>query len=72
MKKKEPPIWTMLLIMMSLGWFGYFSNNAPDWWGISLAIATGASLAGWAIEITGNKVPDFMAPKRDRRPPNQR
>lgn len=34
-----------------------------DWISVGLGLGLGCTLAGWAIEVTGNKVPDSWRPK---------
>lgn len=34
-----------------------------DWVSLMLGVAIGGLLVAWAIDITGNKVPDFMKSK---------
>lgn len=46
----------------------YFLTQTPDWWAIGLGGGFGMVLATWAIEITGNKAPAWMSPRRRRRP----
>lgn len=57
-------IWWALWPAIAALWVGYFWFNTPEWWPIALGIGTGAMLATWAIEISGNKYP--FSPPRDR------
>lgn len=49
--------WPVLIPMVVLLWLGYLTQFTPDWTGICLGLGTGAIIATWAIEVTGNKVP---------------
>jgi hypothetical protein len=63
-------IWWALWPFVGLQWASYFYFNAPDWWALAIGFVTGGVLASWAIEITGNKVPDSWRgkPSSPRRP----
>jgi hypothetical protein len=52
-------IWWILWPLLALLW-GHTLLTDPDiqWSNVLLALGTGIVLCGWAIEITGNKVPD--------------
>jgi len=58
-KRLTNGVWWALAIMLIVLWGGYFYFNAPDWWGVLLGLGSGSMLATWAIEKTGNKVPDI-------------
>lgn len=66
-KPKMPMVWPQAWIVVALLWLGYCYFNAVDWQSIGLGFLTGGVLAAWAIDITGNKLPDFMVPKDVRR-----
>jgi hypothetical protein len=51
--------WACFAVLIFL-WVGYLTANAPDWWAIALGAGTGLFIATWAIELSGNKAPDWM------------
>jgi prepilin signal peptidase PulO-like enzyme (type II secretory pathway) len=57
-KRPTNAIWWALWIIVGLQWVGtaYFFDF--NWHQIALGAFTGMLLASWAIDITGNKVPD--------------
>lgn len=57
-KRPTNTIWWVAWGLVVFSWIGYFYFNEPDWWPIALGGFSGLVLASWAIEITGNKVPD--------------
>ena len=67
--REKRPTWTIWWIAWGLivagfvhqAYFGTF-----DWEQIALGAFAGMVLAAWAIEITGNKVPDSWRGKRRR------
>lgn len=50
--------WFLWLVALPLVWAGYLYFHGLDLWSIAVGGATGGILASWAIEITGNKVPN--------------
>lgn len=62
-KRPTNSVWWILWPLIALLWAGYFYFNTPEWWPLFLGLGTGAMLATWAIEITGNKWP-FSEPPR--------
>lgn len=63
-------IWWFMWPMIGLQWAGYLYFREFDWWSIALGGGTGLIFAIWAIEITGNKTPEWMkgsAPKASAR-----
>jgi hypothetical protein len=54
-------VWWVLWPLIGLQWVGYLYFQPADWWGLALGLGTGAILATWAVEMTGNKVPSWMA-----------
>lgn len=66
-RRKLPMVWPQAWIVMALGWAGYLYFYPVNWVEISLGFLTGGLLVAWAVDITGNKVPDFMVPKDARR-----
>lgn len=53
--------------MVALLWAHQFYFNTIDWYQIALGFGTGGVLATWAINITGNKIPDSWRGKPPRR-----
>lgn len=51
--------WASAFVLAAL-WAAYFLIGEYDWKSIALGVGTGAIIAIWAIEITGNKVPKWM------------
>lgn len=51
-------IWFLCLFLIALLWLGRWLTGLDfDWYQLALAFGTGAILAAWVIETTGNKVP---------------
>ncbi|WP_273773288.1 hypothetical protein [Brucella intermedia] len=44
--------------LLSLAWLHQLVFEVPDWGQLLLGIGTGCVLAAWAIEISGDKVPE--------------
>ncbi len=71
--KNEPAIdrsntvWWSALVVVLFSTVTYFLSQDPDWWAICLGLMAGVVLTGWAIEKTGNKIPDSWR-KSTRRP----
>ena len=63
-KKKGPPIWIMAWIMLAVFWVGHLYYKTFDWSNFVMGFLTAGILVGWAVDLTDNKVPDFMKPKR--------
>lgn len=61
-----PAPWKWLALIILLSGAAYFYANKPDWWALALGGLAGMTLTGWAIEITGNKVPDSWRSKPPR------
>lgn len=59
-KRPGNGIWWVLWIGLALIWTGFGLNDGYDWYQIALGGFSGIVLALWAIEKTGNKVPDWM------------
>lgn len=66
-KRPTNAIWWVIWPIVALQWVGYLYFREFDWWSIALGAGTGLVLATWAIEITGNKVPDSWRSKPPRR-----
>ncbi|HEY8343319.1 MAG TPA: hypothetical protein VIK75_10075 [Calditerricola sp.] len=56
--------WWPHWLAVALMWVGYLTFHEFDLWSLSLGGVTVGLLATWAIEITGNKTPEFMKTKR--------
>lgn len=67
--RKEPRVFLRGAIIITLVWVGYLYSYSPDWTGIFLGFGTGACFTAWALEVTGNKVPEFMKPGPKAPPP---
>lgn len=67
-KRQTNTIWWVIWPILALCWAWYFYFFDFSWPAIALGIFTGLVLATWAIEITGNKVPEWMKshPRRNR------
>lgn len=67
--REKRPTWTIWWlawgIVIGLWAITIFGDRTVDWENAMLGIGTGALLATWAIEITGNKVPSSW--RRNRR-----
>lgn len=59
--------WLLAAAILAINWIGYLYFFEPDWLSVMLGLGTGCVLACWAIDITGNKVPNFMITERDQR-----
>lgn len=51
-------IWWVAWPFLALLWIWYFYFMPFQWHGIALGFLSGGFLTGWALEVTGNKVPD--------------
>lgn len=59
--KEERPtnrIWWIVWPIVVLGWIWYLYFFEFTWVPIALGFLTGGILASWAIEVTGNRVPE--------------
>ncbi|MBZ3693254.1 hypothetical protein [Phyllobacterium calauticae] len=61
-----PSPWKYLAVLIAFSAVTYFYANKPDWWALALGGLAGMTLTAWAIEITGNKVPDSWRTKPPR------
>lgn len=59
-------IWWILWPAVAALWAGCFYFDLLDRTSVFLGLGTGVVLATWAIEITGNKVPDSWRGKSFR------
>lgn len=53
-------IWWLGWALVALAWLGTWYSTGFDWHQIALGAYTGLMLACWGIEITGNKVPEWL------------
>lgn len=68
-KRAGNGIWWVIWPLVAVGWIGTGYFFGFDWHQIALGAFTGGVLATWAIEITGNKVPDSWRSKPPRNRP---
>jgi len=66
-KRPGNGIWWAAWGMVALGWILNLYSDPVSWRWLALGGFTGIVLAVWAIEITGNKVPDSWRGKTPRR-----
>jgi hypothetical protein len=66
-KRQGNGIWWLLLVILILCWAGYFWFHKVDVWSLSLGGFTMTVLVSWAVELTGNKVPESWRRQPDRR-----
>lgn len=59
-KRPTNSIWWILAALLAFGWIGIGMSDGYVWPQIALGAFSGMVLATWAIEKTGNKVPDWM------------
>lgn len=64
--RKFPAPWKLLFLILAVTWAGYLYAFKFDWTSIALGGFSGMVLALWAIEVTGNKVPDSWRSKSGR------
>lgn len=57
-KRQTNAIWWVLWPIVAALWVGYLSFFEFDWPAIALGAGTMGVLVTWAMEMTGNKVPD--------------
>ncbi|TAX39157.1 hypothetical protein ELI05_09430 [Rhizobium leguminosarum] len=55
---RGPGPWKSLFVVLLVGLFINLFTRSVDWVSLSLGAAIGGCFVAWAIEITGNKVPD--------------
>jgi|GEM_PF-1812128 len=66
-KGYKPVSWWLVWAIIAFCWWGYLSTHTFDWYAVAVGLGTGCMLATWAIEITGNKVPENWKSKSARR-----
>lgn len=62
-RRRSPLIYWVAWLMIVLLWVGQWYFDGLDWEQILLGFITGAMITAWAIEITGNKMPDSWGGK---------
>lgn len=55
---RGPGPWRLVLPIIGLAWIWYLYFMPFDWPSIALGLMTGGGIVAWAIDVTGNKVPD--------------
>lgn len=61
--ERGPGPWRLLFPAIGFLWIGNAYYSLIDWQSAALGFLSGGLLALWAIEITGNKVPDWWRSK---------
>ncbi|UNZ49311.1 hypothetical protein [Agrobacterium tumefaciens] len=61
--ERGPGPWRWLIPAIGVLWIGNAYYSLIDWQSAALGGGTGIVLALWAIEVTGNKVPDWWRSK---------
>lgn len=69
--KRKPSVWAPVFTILAALWGASLFYFSLDWHSVLLGLGTGAVIAGWAVEMTGNKVPPWMSglPTRRNRNP---
>ncbi len=57
-------------VMLAFGWATNLYFHDLDWLSVALGAFTGLVVTAWAIEITGNKIPESWRPKSPSKPPD--
>lgn len=65
-RRETNGIWWVLWPIVILGWISSFWFGLIQWHSVALGAFSGLVLATWAIEITGNKIPDSWRSKTPR------
>ena len=66
---RTPGPWRWVFPIIGIVFLLNIVTRDIDWLSVGLGLGLGCTLAAWAIEITGNKVPDSWrrkSPNRDR------
>lgn len=66
-KRPTNAIWWGLWPAIALLWLATWAFWGFDWHQVGLGALTGMTLAGWAIDITGNKTPESWRGNPPRR-----
>lgn len=61
---RRPFPWWAAWLVVSLIWAGYLSYHKFDLWSLAVGGLTIGMLASWAIDKTGNRVPDNWKTRR--------
>lgn len=61
--RSDFPWWAVGLGLIFI-WVCYLTFHDFDWYSIAVGLGTGTMLACWAVDTTGNKVPDSWKSKR--------
>ena len=66
-KRPTNTIWWIAWLIVAMLWIGTGYFFGYDWRQIALGALSATVLTGWAVEITGNKVPESWRNKPPRR-----
>lgn len=71
-KRAGNGIWWAAWAFVGVLWLGTWFFWGFDWHQIALGAGTGLLLATWALELTGNKTPEWLANSLKTRSPRDR
>lgn len=57
-RRQTNAIWWIWVVLLALMWAGYLSFFEFDWPSLALGGVSMGVLVSWAVDMTGNKVPD--------------
>ncbi|CUX21312.1 hypothetical protein CFBP6626_07195 [Agrobacterium tumefaciens] len=60
---RGPGPWKIAFPVLAVVFLLNVATREVDWVSIALGVAVGGVLTAWAIEVTGNKVPDWWKSK---------
>ena len=63
---RGPGPWRWVLPLIAVVVIANIATREIDWVSVCLGLLVGGAIVAWAIDITGNKVPDFMKSKPPR------
>lgn len=66
-KRPTNTIWWVGWTLVALMWAWYLYFHEFDWLPLALGGITAATLVGWSVDISGNKVPSWMSGNPPRR-----
>jgi prepilin signal peptidase PulO-like enzyme (type II secretory pathway) len=69
-RRQTNTIWWVIWPIVGLLWAWYLYFFEFSWPALALGILSGGVLATWAIEVTGNKTPEWMKSSPPRRDSN--